>query len=189
MAPSLAQVLSSGPGSAGSVNLLVLAAGVLASLVAAVSVAKGRTVFKRRSALTPASGNNVSLEDSHYQEKMAKLTFMFDELKLEKESVVEQNYELRNQLAGLSGALYDLKQARVALEKETGALNRENEQLKAEIEKLTERSIDVPRKSEGPLDKKINKNIDKQRLAVAKKISKKEAAGRKPERVSRNKKK
>jgi hypothetical protein len=163
MGPSLEQVLSTGSHSASPVNFLFLAAGLIASLVAAVSVAKGVEVFKRRSALPAVGGKRPCLEDSHYQEKTAKLSFMLDELKLEKESVVEQNHELRNQLTSLSGALYTLK-----AEKEKLALQVSEPPVQAGVVKAKAKNKIKPR------IKTVNK--------------KKEAAGRKPPRVSRKKK-
>ncbi|MFA5114332.1 MAG: hypothetical protein WC529_08610 [Candidatus Margulisiibacteriota bacterium] len=173
MGPSLSHVLSTGSHSASSVNLLYLAAGLLASLVAAVSVAKGAEVFRRR---------QPCLEDAHYQEKMAKLSFMFGELKLEKEAVAEQNHDLRNQLTSLTGALYDLKQTRTVLEKSNLSIAKENERLKTEKERLALQVLP-------PLVKTAagrTKAKPKAKLPI--KNAKKEAADRKPRRVSRKKK-
>jgi hypothetical protein len=184
MGPSLSQVLTTGSHSASSANFLFLAAGLAASLVAVVSVAKGVEVFKRRGTLPAVGGQQPCLEDSHYQEKTAKLSFMLDELKLEKESVIEQNHELRNQLTGLTGALYDLKKTREVLEKSNLAMAKENEKLKTETEKLAlQTAVPLIKTGSGQDKKKVKAKAPK-----AAKLSKKEAARRKPPRVSRKKK-
>ncbi|MCU0641677.1 MAG: hypothetical protein MUC35_06270 [Candidatus Margulisbacteria bacterium] len=185
MAPSLSQVLTVGNSAASSsvVNPLLLAAGLLLSLVAAVSVAKGVEVFRRRGALAKLAGPQPCLEDTHYQEKMAKLSFMLDEMKLEKESVVEQNHELRNQLTSLSSALYDLKQL--------------NEKLVPAPEPVSEPVVSVPvveavrpktRTGLKKMPKTKTPVRTKAKAAVTLRTKSKEDAGRKPRRVSRSKK-
>ncbi len=124
MGPTLSQVLAEGA-KASSFNPLYLLTGVTAIFFAALSV------FYHRGRLFTSV-----MDEKPEVEKLEKLSFMIDELKIEKQKLSAQNFELQNQLLTAGGSLGEMSQARGILEKSNLALQRECEKLKAQKEQL-----------------------------------------------------
>lgn len=120
MAPTLSQVLSSG-GTASAFNPVYFAAGLAVFLVAVLSV-----WYRRSQPLVSVIDEKPVLIDIHNREKIEKLSFMVNELEIEKQQMAAQNTDLQDQLM----------QTRVVLEKSNTALVRKSEELKAEREEL-----------------------------------------------------
>ena len=186
MSPSLAQVLTQGGASASSVNPLYLLAGLAVFFLGAYSSVKAFEIY-RRGRLMPAVMDEVgpSLSEIQSKEKLEKLSFLADELKLEKERAAGQNsaledkvIELDGVIRGLTSALDNAKLTRDTLEKSNLALLKERDRLKAEKEAALLRAqkplIKIPTK----------KRDDKSRIMSSKK---KTEGNRRLVKVSRKK--
>ena len=184
MTPSLSQVLAQGGTTAAAVKIspVYWLAGLAFFSLAAFSAVRG-LVLNRRAPLLPAMlpDDAPLLAEIAAREKLEKISFLTDQLKLEKEKLAGQNNELQGKVEELHGALNNVKQTRDTLEKSNLALLKESERLKAEKERLTlKASVPLVALSpEPPAGTKIEK---KTKLSAARKIKKE---GRKPSRPER----
>ncbi|MFA4844910.1 MAG: hypothetical protein WC632_08215 [Candidatus Margulisiibacteriota bacterium] len=134
MNPSLTQVLAGTTNAAPAVHLnpFFLAVGLVACLAAAMSLA-----WRRRSrGLSSVIGPAPVLADRGQEEKLEKLAFIVDQLKIDNQQLSLQNTELSGQVQGVNGCLNDLKQTRDVLEKSNLVLSKECEKLRAQKEEL-----------------------------------------------------
>jgi len=140
MTPSLSQVLTQGGTTAASVSIgpAYWLAGLAFFSLAAFSAVRG-LVLNRRTPLVPTMmpDDTPALAEIAAREKLEKIAFLSDQLKLEKEKLAGQNSELQGKVEELHGALNNVKQTRDTLEKSNLALLKESERLKSEKERLT----------------------------------------------------
>lgn len=116
MTPTLTQVLSSG-GAPAAFNPFFLAFGLVAFLVAVVSVVKGRELYHRNRLVATMLDEKPVLEDINHRERIEKLSFLVDQLKLEKQQLAAQNTDLASNLSETKTSLDNAKQNCALLEK------------------------------------------------------------------------
>ena len=175
MTPTLTQVLSSG-GAPAAFNPFFLAFGLVAFLVAVVSVVKGRELYHRNRLVATMLDEKPVLEDINHRERIEKLSFLVDQLKLEKQQLAAQNTDLASNLSETKTSLDNAKQNCALLEKSSLTLAHELDKIKAQ-------QAQPPIAVQSAIEIKTAKPFKKAKVE-AKVISKKEGA-RKPHRVSR----
>lgn len=187
MNPSLTQVLAGTANAtpATSFNPFFLAVGLVACLAAVMSLAWRSRSRSLSSVIDPGpvpDGPGLGGGRRDQEEKVEKLVFMVDQLKIDNQQLSLQNNELVAQVQGVSGCLNDLKQTRDILEKSNLVLSKECEKLRAQKEDLVLKSSVPLVKAKGRAKPAQRKNPAKGEAAPS--MKKKEVV-RKPGRVSR----
>jgi hypothetical protein len=138
MGPTLADVLASGA-TASTFNPLYLLLGLAACLVAAVTLVKGREIFRRSPDIPDVLAVKPCLEDLRYRERIDKLTFMVNELKHEREQIAASNAALQAELAAKAPEPVAVIQVQKA----------KRPKAKAKGKKETSRKPNLPERSRG----------------------------------------
>jgi len=139
MGPTLTDVLASGD-AASTFNPFYLLLGLAACLVAAVTLVKGREMFRRSPVIPGVLEVKPCLEDLRYRERIDKLNFMVNELKHEREQLAAGNAALQAELAAKAAGP-------VAKAPEPVAVKRKRP--KAKVKKETNRKPSSPERSRG----------------------------------------